>query len=111
MPFAFSRRCRPSFDGASTYATARNSAMAIVIIESSGFPAEISFDYDLGGDDTAMPVAKRLIELDLDQAGTHIPRDFHLSVHRANPVGRENIRALLAQYLAVRTESESEDET
>ncbi|SDI38853.1 hypothetical protein SAMN04487926_11628 [Paraburkholderia steynii] len=49
-----------------------------------------------------MPVVKRLIELDLDAAGTYIPSHFHFNVHSANPVGRENIRALLAQYLIVR---------
>ncbi|WP_091782811.1 cyclic-phosphate processing receiver domain-containing protein [Paraburkholderia steynii] len=81
---------------------ARDSATAIAIIEAKGCPAEISFDHDLGGADTAMPVVKRLIELDLDAAGTYIPSHFHFNVHSANPVGRENIRALLAQYLIVR---------
>lgn len=62
----------------------------------------ISFDHDLGGDDTAMVVVKRLIELDMDADGSFIPRDFTFHVHSANPVGGENIRALLAQYLAMR---------
>ncbi|TAL98648.1 MAG: hypothetical protein EPN73_01605 [Paraburkholderia sp.] len=90
---------------------ARNSAMAIAIIEANGCPAEISFDHDLGGDDTAMPVVKRLIELDLDAAGAYIPPHFHFSVHSANPVGRENIRALLAQYLVVRLENNQKRDT
>lgn len=83
---------------------ARDSATAISIIEANGCPAEISFDHDLGGDDTAIPVVKRLVELDLDAAGAYIPPHFHFTVHGANPVGRENIRALLAQYLIVRLE-------
>lgn len=62
----------------------------------------ISFDHDLGGDDTAMVVVKRLIELDMDADGGFIPRDFTFRVHSANPVGSENIRMLLAQYLAMR---------
>ncbi len=82
---------------------ARTSADAISMLEHLGCPREISFDHDLGGDDTAMLVVKRLIDLDLDAGGTFIPTDFRYSIHSANPVGRENIRGLLDQYLAVRS--------
>ncbi|MEM5316526.1 cyclic-phosphate processing receiver domain-containing protein [Paraburkholderia sp. JHI869] len=81
---------------------ARDSASAIKLLETQGCPVEISFDHDLGGDDTAMPVAKRMIQLDLDARGTYIPPDFHFIVHSANPIGRENIHELLARYLAFR---------
>jgi hypothetical protein len=81
---------------------ARTSADAIATLETLGCPCEISFDHDLGGDDTAMIVVKRLIDLDLDAGGDFIPHDFTYSIHSANPVGRENIRGLLDQYLAVR---------
>lgn len=49
-----------------------------------------------------MLVVKRLIDLDLDAGGTVIAPDFTYPIHSANPVGRENIRGLLDQYLAVR---------
>ncbi|WP_411828759.1 hypothetical protein [Paraburkholderia caribensis] len=59
----------------------------------------------MGGTDTAMPVVKRLIDLDLDAAGAYLPLQFHFNVHSANPVGGENIRVLLGQYLIVRLSS------
>ncbi|KER70045.1 hypothetical protein HR51_21745 [Burkholderia cepacia] len=86
------------------WVVARDSATAIALIESEGCPVEISFDHDLGGNDTAIPVVKRLIELDLDAGGNYIPQDFHFTVHSANPVGSENLRELLARYLAFRLE-------
>lgn len=81
---------------------ARTSADAIALLETLGCPHEISFDHDLGGDDTAMLVVRRLIDLDLDAGGTFIAPDFSYSIHSANPVGRENIRGLLDQYVASR---------
>jgi hypothetical protein len=82
---------------------ARSSTDAIALLETLGCPCEISFDHDLGGDDTAMLIVKRLIALDLDAGGAFISPEFSYSIHSANPVGRENIRGLLDQYLAVRS--------
>ncbi|QBR03624.1 cyclic-phosphate processing receiver domain-containing protein [Paraburkholderia pallida] len=86
------------------WVVARNSAAAIELLETQGCPVEISFDHDLGGADTAIPVVRRLIDLDLDAGGTFIPDDFHFTVHSANPVGRENILELLSRYLVFRVE-------
>nr|WP_254699772.1 cyclic-phosphate processing receiver domain-containing protein [Trinickia violacea] len=69
------------------------------MLETRGCPCEISFDDDLWGDDTAMVVVKRPIEIDLDAAGRFIPANFAFSVHNANPLGRENIEGLLRSYL------------
>ncbi|MGF6920980.1 cyclic-phosphate processing receiver domain-containing protein [Paraburkholderia sp. 40] len=55
--------------------------------EADGCPDEIPFDHDLGGTDTAMPIVKRLIELDLDVGGQFIPTTIHFAIHSANPVG------------------------
>lgn len=90
------------------WVVARTSAEAIASLEHQGCPSEISFDHDLGGDDTAMVVARRLVDLDLDAGGAFIPADFVFSVHSANPVGRQNIIGLLHAYLLHRTRSESE---
>ncbi|MEX3929949.1 cyclic-phosphate processing receiver domain-containing protein [Paraburkholderia sp. BR10936] len=83
----------------SSWTIARTSSEAIAFLETRGCPYEISFDHDLGGDDTAMVVAKRLIEMDLDAEGRYIPEDFVFSVHSANPVGKENILGILRAYL------------
>src|SRR5471032_1183513 len=87
---------------ASDWIIARASGEAIALLERLGCPSEISFDHDLGGDDTAMAVVKRLINLDLDARGGYIPQSCVFSVHSANPVGRHNIEGLLMQYLKVR---------
>ena len=64
-----------------------------------GCPAFISFDHDLGGDDTAMRVIKFMIERDLDMNGEFISKDFTFNVHSANPVGAANIEGYLNCYL------------
>lgn len=83
---------------------ARTSAEALEVLQTQGCPDEISFDHDLGGEDTAMVVVRRLIELDLDAEGTFIPHHFVFFVHSANPVGSENIRGLLGSYLLQRAQ-------
>ncbi|KPD17364.1 hypothetical protein ADM96_19575 [Burkholderia sp. ST111] len=84
------------------WTVARSSAEAIACLLERGCPDEISFDHDLGGEDTAMVVARRLIDLDLDASGNFIPPTFRFSVHSANPVGAANLRALQDRYLGLR---------
>lgn len=79
----------------------RTSDDALAHMNVHGCPIEISFDHDLGGDDTAMAVVKEMINLDLDAPG-FIPTNFTFSVHSANPVGSKNISGLLNGYLAQR---------
>jgi hypothetical protein len=81
---------------------ARTSFEAITVLKARGCPFEISFDHDLGGDDTAMVVAKELVSKDLDAGGGFIPTDFAYSVHSANPIGKANIEGLLEAYLRQR---------
>lgn len=79
----------------------RSSAAAIQHMIAHGCAAEIMFDHDLGGADTAMVVVRWLIEQDLDHPG-FIPGNFVFSVHSANPIGKNNITGLLAGYLEQR---------
>jgi len=65
-------------------------------------PNFISFDHDLGGDDTAMKVVKFMVSADLDLGGEFIPEDFEFNVHSANPVGAANIEGYLNAYLRTR---------
>lgn len=81
---------------------ARSSEEAIHVIEAYGCPGLISFDHDLGGEDTSMRIVKWLVDRDLDAAGNFIPRDFRFIVHSANPIGSENIVGLLQSYLGHR---------
>lgn len=69
---------------------ARSSQQAIILC-AKGLPTEISFDHDLGGDDTSMLFLTWLVDALIE--GTHsIPTDFKYSVHSQNPVGAENIK-------------------
>lgn len=67
-----------------------------------GFPSFISFDHDLGADMTGHDIAKDLVEEDMYRNGEMIPQNFSFYVHSQNPVGAENIRSLLNNYLAHR---------
>jgi hypothetical protein len=80
----------------------RSSESAIEFMENNGCPDYISFDHDLGDIDTAMLVVKYMVEKDLDNDGTFIPKDFEFNVHSANPVGAANIEGYLNCYLRTR---------
>ena len=81
---------------------ARTSTAAIQVIENLGCPEYISFDHDLGGDDTAMIIVKWMVNRDLDLNGKFIPEGFEFNVHSANPVGAANITAYINAYLRQR---------
>ncbi len=79
---------------------ARNYDEFVAIIKEKGTPDYISFDHDLadehyGGDyskeKTGMDCAKWLIQEDI------VVENFN--VHSANPVGAENIRSLLNNWI------------
>ena len=76
----------------------RTSDQAIDIIKHSGMPDMISFDHDLGGDDTAMKVVHFIINSWLDKT-LEIPKNFEYFVHSANPVGADNIRGTMDRFL------------
>jgi hypothetical protein len=65
----------------------------------NGCPNHISFDHDLGGDDTAMNIVKFIINMDLDMNGDWVPEDFTWNIHSANPVGAANIDGYLTSYM------------
>jgi len=81
----------------------RSSEETIEWLETNGVPDFISFDHDLGGDDTAMAVVDFLIERDLDTNGKFIGGDFSFNVHSDNPVGKANIEGKLGGYLKFKT--------
>lgn len=57
-------------------------------------PSFISFDHDLGGDDTTMVFLRRLTNEIWD--GTSPPPDYY--IHSANPVGSINIHSFMDSW-------------
>jgi hypothetical protein len=70
---------------------ARSSRDAMTIVELRGMPEFISFDHDLGGEDSAMVFLKWL-------ANTFDEPAFNYTVHSANPVGKENIISFIESW-------------
>jgi hypothetical protein len=85
--------------------TIRTSQEAINYVKAHGCPQFISFDHDLGDDDTAMKFVKWLVDYDMDNNRQIIPSDFEFYVHSANPVGKANIESYLNSYLKQRGEN------
>ena len=81
------------------YKIARSSSEAIAFVEDYGMPNFISFDHDLGGDDTSMRFIGALISMLLD-GFVVIPKDFDFYVHSQNPVGAGNIRARMLEIIS-----------
>lgn len=80
----------------------RTSHEAINYVKENGCPQFISFDHDLGGNDTAMIFVKWLVECDMDNDSKIIPANFNFNVHSKNPVGARNIESYLNSYLSQR---------
>lgn len=96
----------PSDHSVRDFVIARSSEESIQIIHKNGCPEFISFDHDLGGDDTAMRVVKWLIDIDINGCFLglpFIPANFSFDVHSQNPVGAKNIKELLNSYLEFRS--------
>lgn len=77
---------------------ARNWVETLEIVITYGFPSLISFDHDLGKDEkTGYEIAQRLCDMVMD--GVSMPEDFSFKVHSKNPVGAENIRTYMENFL------------
>lgn len=65
----------------------RNSQEMINTVKVCGMPEFISFDHDLGGEDTSRVFIKWLLDELLDGRITTIPKGFGFFVHSQNPIG------------------------
>jgi len=84
--------------GFSNVVIVRSVADAKEVMTRRGAPQFISFDHDLGkGKPTGYDFAKWLVEQHLDGAIDLSGLSFY--VHSQNPVGAENIRMLLGQFI------------
>jgi hypothetical protein len=72
----------------------RTSMTALAYVMAHGIPQHISFDHDLGNDDTSMVFINSMINYMLDN-GMKFPHDFAYDVHSQNPVGVGNIKSLM----------------
>ena len=102
----------------------RSYSSAIRWVHDNGFPDVISVDHDLGYEEvdtsyldssgllipiveteekTGYDFAKFLIDLDIDT--NSMPDEFRFTVHSKNPIGSENIRELLNNYIRFRKTS------
>jgi len=77
---------------------ARSSEEAIRLCLELGLPQEITFDHDLGGDDTSMVFLTWLTNALLDKYVV-FPEGFTYSVHSQNPIGVRNIQGLMDNLL------------
>jgi len=78
---------------------ARNWNEAENIILTYGMPSTISFDHDLGKDEkTGYFIAQRICEMVMDGL-EELPANFSFMVHSKNPVGEENIRSYMKNFL------------
>lgn len=64
-----------------------------------GFPSEIAFDHDLGGDDTSMRFIRWMIDIHYD-GDMHMTTPIAYTVHSQNPIGAANIRSLMDGWIA-----------
>lgn len=79
---------------------ARSSVEAERMVEARGLPARISFDHDLGGDDTAFKFMWWLINGHLDEKW-NLASVQAVQIHSANPEGAKKLIALWDNFCRV----------
>lgn len=75
-----------------SFFVAKSSSEAIEIVKKNGLPEFISFDHDLGGDDTSIVFILWMIENYPDS-----PIKTY-KIHSANPVGSKNIESYMRSW-------------
>jgi hypothetical protein len=81
----------------------RSYAEAVEVVKLLGIPQKISFDHDLGLEETGYDFAKFIVDYDIQT--NDIDSTFSFDVHSANPIGAENIRQLLNNYIKFKNEN------
>ena len=78
-------------------------------IKINGPISYISFDHDLGDNQpTGYDIAHYVVNRDIDEPGYLAP-DFDFYVHSMNPIGADNIRNLMTNYLRSRSNEQVSD--
>ena len=103
-------------DDSRQWAIARCLADVGNVVRQHGSPAFISFDHDLGETTASgFEIAKALVDADIDARDGAVRAElpfvfrpgFMFDVHSQNPVGAENIRRYLENYLAFLEQDET----
>ena len=77
---------------------------AVKFVQQNGIPNYISFDHDLGCDEkgnilkSGYDFAKWLVDMDIENIHK-FPDNFTFDIHSANPIGKNNIKSILNNYL------------
>jgi hypothetical protein len=77
---------------------------AVELVKQNGIPTFISFDHDLGCDEignilkSGYDFAKWLVDMDIKNIHK-FPDNFTFDIHSANPIGKNNIKSILNNYL------------
>ena len=77
---------------------------AVLFVQNYGIPTFISFDHDLGCDEignilkSGYDFAKWLVDMDIENIHK-FPSNFTFDIHSANPIGKNNIKSILNNYL------------
>ena len=79
-----------------TWAVVRSFDEGVEYITKNGVPDVISFDHDLGLEESGYDFAKWLVEQHLD--GNIDISNIKIQIHSANPVGRKNIEGLFVSF-------------
>lgn len=79
------------------WCVARSTEDAIFHVTFLGMPEFISFDHDLGGDDTSMEFLKWLTDKWLDGEFGDYPIPEY-QIHSANPIGAANIKSWMETW-------------
>lgn len=72
----------------------RSSKQAIAWVQTYGIPTHISFDHDLGGDDTSRVFIQWLTDQLIDEK-LKFPPNFSFTVHSQNPIGARWIQGTM----------------
>lgn len=97
-----------AFDTNDLVIIARSFDDAVWYVLRHGLPYQIYFDHDLAddhyengdGEKTGLTFAKWFCDYIMDNS-LDIPEDFQYYVHSANPVGAENIKSYMQNFLKV----------
>jgi hypothetical protein len=85
-------------DDGNQWVIVRTSGEAIDLLHQRGVPNYISFDHDLGGDDTAIPYVNALFDYVMDNRVV-MPSGFDYYVHSQNVEGAKNIRGKMVGFI------------